>query len=38
MVLFDLGKTLEDGDTLLPGALKTLQDIAALRRGDRPVP
>lgn len=34
LVLFDLGQTLEDGDVLLPGALTTLQDIAALRDHD----
>ena len=34
MVLFDLGETLEDRDVLLPGALKALQEIPALRDGD----
>lgn len=36
MVLFDLGKTLEDGNVLLPGAVETLEGVAALRIGDRP--
>ena len=31
VVLFDLGKTLEDGDVLLPGARETLQAIQAMR-------
>ena len=30
LVLFDLGRTLEDHDVLLPGALRVLQDISAL--------
>ena len=30
VVLFDLGKTLEDGDVLLPGARETLQAIQAM--------
>lgn len=37
LVLFDLGQTLEDGDGLVPGALTTLQRIAALR-DDRGAP
>jgi hypothetical protein len=36
LILFDLGRTLEDGDVLLPGALETLEAITALRAGDRP--
>jgi hypothetical protein len=31
VVLFDLGKTLEDGDVLLPGAREILQAIQAMR-------
>jgi hypothetical protein len=31
VVLFDLGKTLEDQDVLLPGARETLQTIQAMR-------
>jgi FMN phosphatase YigB (HAD superfamily) len=31
VVLFDLGKTLEDRDVLLPGARETLQTIGAMR-------
>jgi hypothetical protein len=31
VVLFDLGKTLEDRDVLLPGARETLQAIQAIR-------
>ena len=31
VVLFDLGKTLEDRDVLLPGARETLQAIQAMR-------
>ncbi|WP_222262859.1 M20/M25/M40 family metallo-hydrolase [Modestobacter marinus] len=34
LVLFDLGKTLEDGDVLLPGARETLEAIHALRDRD----
>jgi FMN phosphatase YigB (HAD superfamily) len=34
VVLFDLGKTLEDGDVLLPGARETLQAIQAMRDSD----
>jgi hypothetical protein len=30
-VLFDLGKTLEDRDVLLPGARETLQAVQAMR-------
>lgn len=31
IILFDLGKTLEDGDVLLPGARETLQAIQVMR-------
>jgi hypothetical protein len=31
VILFDLGKTLEDRDVLLPGARETLQAIQAIR-------
>ena len=31
VVLFDLGKTLEDRDVLLPGVRETLQAIRAIR-------
>ena len=31
VVLFDLGKTLEDQDVLLPGARETLQAIQEMR-------
>jgi FMN phosphatase YigB (HAD superfamily) len=34
VVLFDLGKTLEDRDVLLPGARETLQAIQAMRDSD----
>ena len=34
VVLFDLGKTLEDRDVLLPGAHETLQAIQAMRDSD----
>lgn len=37
MILFDLGKTLEDADVLLPGALETLEAITALNDGPEPV-
>jgi hypothetical protein len=33
VVLFDLGKTLEDQDVLLPGARETLQAIQEMRDG-----
>ncbi|MGH3614654.1 MAG: M28 family peptidase, partial [Pseudonocardia sp.] len=36
LVLFDLGKTLESGDVLLPGALETLEAVAAMRDGALP--
>jgi FMN phosphatase YigB (HAD superfamily) len=36
LILFDLGRTLEDGDVLRPGALETLKAIESLRAGDRP--
>jgi hypothetical protein len=36
MVLFDLGRTLEDDGVLLPGAMETLQGIADIRAGGRP--
>jgi hypothetical protein len=36
LILFDLGRTLEDGDVLRPGALETLKAIESLRIGDRP--
>jgi FMN phosphatase YigB (HAD superfamily) len=32
LILFDLGKTLEDGDVLLPGARSALEQISALDR------
>jgi hypothetical protein len=31
VILFDLGKTLEDGDVLLPGARETLRALQAMR-------
>jgi hypothetical protein len=36
LILFDLGDTLESGGVLLPGAVETLEAIAALRTGGQP--
>ncbi|MET1088440.1 MAG: M28 family peptidase [Arthrobacter sp.] len=36
LILFDLGNTLESGGVLQPGALETLESLAALRNGEQP--
>jgi hypothetical protein len=36
LILFDLGRTLEDGDVLLPGAREALEAISGLRDGSGP--